>query len=194
MTIEGHHLSVGELEARVRGSSEVIERSHCQAIWLLAKGHTTAEVAEVTALSQRWVNKLARRYERDGADALGDQRRRNPGGRPLLSAEDLAALDERLREPPDDGGLWTGPKVARWMAARLGLAHVHAPRGWEALKKLNWSIQQPRPQNPKSATPDEQAAFKKRARIGGPPVAVETDRAIVVRRGAAESFLVDLSP
>ena len=37
-------------------------------------------------------------------------------------------------------------------------------------------------------------AFKKRARIGGPPVAVETDRAIVTQRGAAESFLVDLSP
>ncbi len=37
-------------------------------------------------------------------------------------------------------------------------------------------------------------SFKKRARIGGPPVAIETDRAIVVRRGAAESFLVDLSP
>jgi hypothetical protein len=36
--------------------------------------------------------------------------------------------------------------------------------------------------------------FKKRARICGPPVAVETDRAIVVRRGATESFLVDLSP
>jgi len=36
--------------------------------------------------------------------------------------------------------------------------------------------------------------FKKRARIGGPPVAVETDLAIVAPRGAAESFLVDLSP
>jgi hypothetical protein len=36
--------------------------------------------------------------------------------------------------------------------------------------------------------------FKKRTRIGGPPVAVETDRAIVEWRGAADSFLVDLSP
>jgi transposase len=107
------------------------------------------------------VNKLARGYERDGADALGEQRRRNPGGRALLSAEDLAALSERLKQPADDGGVWTGPKVARWMAARLGLAQVHPPRGWEALKKLGWSIQQPRPKNPKSATPDEQAAFRK---------------------------------
>jgi transposase len=161
MTITTHHLSIDELEARVRGSSDVVERNHCQAIWLLAKGHTTAEVAEVMALTPRWVNKLARRYERDGATALGDQRRRNPGGKPLLSAADLEALRERLRRPPDDGGLWTGPKVARWIAARRGLAHVHPPRGWEALKKLNWSLQEPRPKNPKSATPEEEAAFKK---------------------------------
>jgi transposase len=36
--------------------------------------------------------------------------------------------------------------------------------------------------------------FKKRARIGGPPVAVETGCAILNRRGAAEDFLVELTP
>jgi hypothetical protein len=54
-----------------------------------------------------------------------------------------------------------GPKVARWIAGRLGLEHVHAPRGWEALKKLRWSIQAPRPRNPKAATAEQEAAFKK---------------------------------
>lgn len=108
MTMMAQHLSIDELEARVRGCSDAVERSHCQAIWLLAKGHSTAEVAEVVALTPRWINKLARRYERTGAVALGDQRRRNPGGKPLLSAADLAALRERLRRPPDDGGLLDG--------------------------------------------------------------------------------------
>jgi hypothetical protein len=27
----------------------------------------------------------------------------------------LAALAERLRMPPDDGGLWSGAKVAAWI-------------------------------------------------------------------------------
>ena len=36
--------------------------------------------------------------------------------------------------------------------------------------------------------------FKKPARIGGPPMAVETGHAILERRGAAERFLVDLTP
>lgn len=53
MALMAQHLSVEELEARFRASKDVVERSHCQAIWLLAKGHTTAEVAEVVALSSR---------------------------------------------------------------------------------------------------------------------------------------------
>ena len=116
-TVEG-------LEARFRAAKDVVERSHCQVVWLLAKGHSTADVAEIVALSPRWVNELARRYEAEGADALGDRRRRNAGAKPLLSADDLEALRERLKTPPDDGGLWSGPKVARWIAARLGLLHV----------------------------------------------------------------------
>ena len=161
MAIGVHHLSVEDLEQRVRGATDAIEKSHCQVIWLLAKGHSTTDVASVTALTPRWITALARRYERQGPSALGDRRRHNRGGKALLSADDLEALRERVRTPPDDGGLWTGPKVAAWMAARLGLARVHAPRGWEALKKLRFSVQVPRPKNPKAATPEEEEAFKK---------------------------------
>jgi hypothetical protein len=45
----------------------------------------------------------------------------------------LAAVAERVKTPPDDGGLWSGPKVAAWMAEFLGREKVHAQRGWEAL-------------------------------------------------------------
>lgn len=161
MAGSAQQLTVEELEDRFRAAKDVVERSHCQVIWLLAKGHSTAEVAEVVALSPRWINELARRYEAEGVDALGDRRRGNRGAKPLLTEADLEALRERLRTPPDDGGLWSGPKVARWIAARRGLVHVHAPRGWEALQKIGWSLQVPRPKNPHAAPPDEQEAFKK---------------------------------
>ena len=36
-------------------------------IWLLSKGRTVGETAEVTAISERWVSKLAERYGRRGA-------------------------------------------------------------------------------------------------------------------------------
>src|SRR3974390_1070784 len=155
------HLTVPELETRFRSSKDVVEQSDCQVIWLVARGHRAAGVADLTALTPRWVSKLSRRYEEGGIGALGDQRARVNGAKPLLSREDLEALRERLESPPDDGGLWSGPKVARWMASRLGLSHVHAPRGWEALKKLGWSLQAPRPKNPKAATPEQEEAFKK---------------------------------
>ncbi|HMQ94681.1 MAG TPA: helix-turn-helix domain-containing protein [Amaricoccus sp.] len=153
--------TVEELGERFRAAKDVVERSHCQVIRLLAKGHSTAEITEIVALSPRWVSKLARRYAAEGVGALGDRRRGNVGARPLLSGEDLEALRERLKTPPDDGGLWSGPKVARWMAARLGLVHVHPPRGWEALKRIGWSIQAPLPRNPKAAGAEEQSAFKR---------------------------------
>ena len=158
---QAYHLDVDELESRFRAAQDVVERSHCQVVWLLARGYTAGEVSELVAMTPRWVNALARRHERDGIDGLGDRRRHNHGARSLLSDADLEALRQRLATPPDDGGVWTSRKVADWIADHLGLEHVHTPRGWEALKKLNWSIQVPRPKNPKAATPEEEAAFKK---------------------------------
>ena len=91
---------------------------------------------------------------------MGDQRQRNGRAASVLTEAVLTALSARLREPPEDGGQWTGPKVARWLAARLGRAKVHAQRGWEALRRVRWSIQAPRPRHPRSATPEQRAEFK----------------------------------
>jgi hypothetical protein len=78
----------------------------------------------------------------------------------VLTPALLTALAERLRAPPEDGGRWTGAKVALWMAGQLGLERVHPQRGWEALKRVRWSPQMPRPRHPRSATPEQRAAFK----------------------------------
>ena len=164
------HLPVGELEARYRASQDVTEARHLQAIWLLAQGRTVLEVAEVLAFVPRWVEQLAARYNASGPEALGDQRRRN--GRPasLPAPALLAALARRLTKPPDDGGVWSGPEAAAWMARRLGLAAVHPQRGWDALRRLGWSPQSPRPRHPRAASPEQRAALKKRsaARWRGP--------------------------
>ena len=88
----------------------------------------------------RWVEELAARYNALGPEALGDQRRRNGRAASLLTEDVLAALAERVRTPPEAGGLWSGPKVAAWMARHLGLARV-PQRGWEALKRIGCSVQ-----------------------------------------------------
>ena len=155
------HLPAEELEARYRAARDATEARHYQAIWLLAQGRTVLEAAEVLAFVPRWVEELAARYNSFGPEALGDQRRRNGRSASLLTPDLLAALAERLREPPEDGGLWSGPKVAAWMARRRGLAKVHPQRGWEALKRLEWSVQTPRPRHPRAATPEDREALKK---------------------------------
>ena len=154
------HLCVAELEARYRAARDATEARHFQAIWLLAQGRTFLEVAAVLAFVPRWLEELAARYNAFGPAALGDQRRRNGRTATLLTEAVLAALAERLKEPPEDGGLWSGPKVAAWMARHLGLAKVHPQRGWEALRRIGWSPQAPRPRHARAATAEEQAAFK----------------------------------
>jgi Helix-turn-helix domain len=73
-----------ELEARFRVAETVVERMHFQVIWVLSKGRTVGETAEITAISERCVSKLAERYAHRGVEALGDRRRDNRGARPLL--------------------------------------------------------------------------------------------------------------
>jgi transposase len=134
---------------------------HYQTIWLLAQGHTIAEVAEITCFVPRWIEELLARYNAFGPNALGDLRRNNGASPSVLRPELLAKLKLRLLDPPPDGGIWTSGKVACWMAAELGVVEVAAQRGWEALKAVAWSIQSPRPKNPKAATPQEEETFKK---------------------------------
>ena len=171
------HLSVADLEARYRAAPDVTEARHFQAIWLLAQGRTVLEASEVLALVPRWVTQLAARYNASGPGALGDRRRRNGRMASLLTEDVLAALAKRVRTPPDDGGAWTGPKVAAWVARHLGLAEVHPQRGWEALKRIGWSIQAPRPRHARAATPEQRAAFKggsRRRWRGGPGRRIRT--------------------
>ena len=154
------HLVVEALEARYRAARDATEARHTQAIWLLAQGRTVLEVAEVLAFAPRWVKELAARYNAHGPAALGDQRRRNGRAASLLREDVLAALAERLQAPPEDGGLWSGAKVAAWMARHRGVEHVYPQRGWEARQRIGWSLQAPRPRHPRAATPEQQAAFK----------------------------------
>jgi hypothetical protein len=156
----------------------VTEARHTQAIWLLAQGRAVLDVAGVLAFAPRWVEQLAARHNAHGPDALGDRRRHNGRAASVLTPALLEALAGRLRAPPEDGGRWTGPKVALWMARRLGVERVHPQRGWEALKRVRWSIQTPRPRHPRSATPEQRAEFRggSRRRSPGPRRRTPTGR------------------
>jgi transposase len=169
------HLSTAELGQRYRAARQPIERSHLQIVWLVSQGRSEREVAAVTGYGQRWIAEIVRRYNAGGASGLGDQRARNTGARPLLNQEDEVALRDTLAGPPADGGLWTGPKVAAWMTARLG-RKVWPQRGWDYLQKLGYRSQVPRPRHAKAASAEEQEAFKRGSRAKWTSAAPRTPR------------------
>jgi transposase len=158
------HLSIAELEERFRTAKDPILARHAQVIWLLAQGHTTAQVSAVTSFGPRWIAQLLARYNAEGVCALGDLRQRNGRAPSVLKPDLLERLRVRLADRPPDGGLWTSRKVGQWLAGALGLETVSAQRGWEALQRIGWSIQKPRPRHVKAATPEQEAAFKKTRR------------------------------
>jgi transposase len=157
------HASTEELERHYRKAKDPVERSHHQIVWLLSQGRTTEEVCEVTGYSPGWVRRIARRYNERGVEGLGDRRHANPGAREraLLDEEGQAQLREALLGPPPGGGMWSGPKVARWIAQRNGLKKVHVQRGFEYLRKVGMSPQVPRPSDAQGADDSEREAFKK---------------------------------
>lgn len=161
------HRGLSELEERFRTAKDPILARHVQVIWLLAQGHTTAEVSAVTSFVPRWIEQWLARYNAEGLAALGDLRRHKGRAPALLKPDVLERLRVRLADPPPDGGLWTSGKGARWMAGELGREAVSAQRGWEALRRIGGSIQKPRPRHPKAATPEEGAAVKRTGRGRG---------------------------
>jgi transposase len=166
MTTIKHHLTATELERLYETASEPIAKSHFHALWLLSRGYGIGQVADLLSFSTRWVRILIKRYNEGGPERLGDQRVNNGTEATILTPGALAALKERLQSPPEDGGQWTGPKIARWLARFHGLKSVHDQRGWDALMAIGWSIQQPRPRHPAAADAADRARLKKTAAGG----------------------------
>lgn len=166
MTAIKPHLSTAELEHRYETASEPIAKSHFHALWLLSRGYDIDQVASLLSFSTRWVRILIKRYNDGGPDRLGDQRVNNGAEATILTADALAALRTRLQSLPEDGGQWTAPKIARWLAGYHGLKSVHDQRGWDALMAIGWSVQQPRPRHPEAADEADRAGLKKTAAGG----------------------------
>ena len=155
------HLRTEELKRRYLACQKAQEKTRWRALYLISKGVIAAQAARRVGRTSGWVTQLVSRYNRQGPDAIPRQGGRGDVGRPpKLSAPLAKELDKALRSRPPDGGLWTGPKVAAWIAEKSGQG-VHHSTGWRALKRLGFSLQTPRPANKRRASAEEQAAFKK---------------------------------
>ena len=156
------HLSVEEIEKRYRSASEGVERSQWQIIWLLVGGKTSREVEAATGYSLTWIRNIAGRYNRAGADGIGDRRHGNPGQAGNLTKAQDQALRTAFEAAQSRGENWTGRQVAHWMSECLGRP-IHMQRGYEWLAKHRLTAQVPCPSH-QEADAAEQQAFKKSSR------------------------------
>ncbi len=157
------HLDYSELTRCYRSCHDGKERIRWLIIRLLSRPNNpmkVEQVAEITGMSADGIRKIARRYNLTGPDGLKDGHSRHPGGKSkVLIEEQLKQLYERLQTPPDDGGLWSGPKVGELIQQYFGIK-VHRTTGWDYLKRLGFTLQVPRPIHTKSATAEAQVIFK----------------------------------
>jgi transposase len=156
------HLSVAELQQRYRTARDAALARRWQALWLLSQDQPIGSVATLVGLHRNSLRALLKRYNARGPAAVSDARVHNPGSRqPYLTPAQEDALRAALSQPHPDGGVWNGPRVARWIAQATGRPKIHRQFGWAMLRRLGLTPQVPRPRHRQAATPEQQDEWKK---------------------------------
>ena len=134
------HLEAAQLKQRYQTCPEPVASRRWHLLWLVATDWSIKQAALAVGISYDYAKAIVSHYNQDGEMAVTNRRQtRHSGGKPaLLNEAQLAQLRQALSRPPDDGGLWSGPKVARWIAQQTG-QKVWAQRGWDYLKRCRFS-------------------------------------------------------
>ncbi|MDY6784746.1 MAG: helix-turn-helix domain-containing protein [Cyanobacteriota bacterium] len=132
------YLTVKDLKNRYRQARDTAEARRWHLLYLVAQKWTIKQAAQIVDLNYDYAKELIQRYNREGPLSLQNRskNRQRPTSRALLTAEQQQELQQLLQGPAPDGGPWSGPKVARWIAKKTGRKRVWPQRGWEYLKRL----------------------------------------------------------
>jgi transposase len=160
------HLSFEEITKRYRECSDGHIKTWWHIIWLMSKPGervTVNDASKMVGCHPNSARMVVHRYNAEGPDGVRDRRGDNPGQEPLLNEELRAELSKELLKRAPDGGLWTGSKVEQWVKDKTGRKPGKTV-GWKYLRRLGFTLQQPRPSNTQAASKEEQATFKKSSR------------------------------
>jgi transposase len=110
-----------ELARRLR--ARTIERrayERLRIVQTVADGATIPQAARALGLHEQTVRKFVVRFAAEGFAGLADRPR--AGRPPVLTEEDLAAVEARLDEDAATGArTWTLPQLAAWLAEERGV-------------------------------------------------------------------------
>jgi molybdenum-dependent DNA-binding transcriptional regulator ModE len=111
------HHSFDELKQKYLKSQDLVEARRWHLIWKVSLGWSIKNSAIAVGINYDYAQEILKKY-----NELGEQGVKNlkaishlsmRGKKPLLSLEEVEKLKEELVANPSDGGIWTGPKVAR---------------------------------------------------------------------------------
>src|SRR6516165_7450971 len=109
------HLPSEEVGRRYRNCPDPKEKTRWHLIWLLLQPGeplSCERAAPMVGLSDVHARAVLKRWNALGPAGLADRRKLNKSPGKLTPAQ-LAELYDALRGEAPDGGLWSGPKVAR---------------------------------------------------------------------------------
>ncbi len=134
------HYSSEELKKKYLKSKDSVESRRWHLLWKISLGWTIKYSAIAVGISYNYAQEILREYNKSGAKALKNghknPQKRSRGKKPLLSKEQIEKLKQELESVPSpEDGIWTGPKVARWIEKETGREKVRNQRGWDYLKK-----------------------------------------------------------
>ncbi|XWK87162.1 MAG: winged helix-turn-helix domain-containing protein [Phormidium sp.] len=160
------HLSERELKNRYWRAMNLVEARRWHLLWLISQKMTIREASIVIGMNYDYAREIVKLYNQQGEEAIIKKQptKKKRPNHALLNAEQLEELRLSLKGESPDKGIWTGPKVAQWIARRTGREKVWFQRGWDYLKQCRYSPQKPRPQHQKGDQ-IEQEEFKKNCRF-----------------------------
>ena len=131
----------------------MVESRRWHLLWKVSLGWTVKNSAIAVGYSYPYAKSILKRYNQDGAAGVQNYKNKTSrharGKRRLLSEQQLEKLTIAIEQKAPDGGIWTGTKVARWIEKETGQEKIWNQRGWDYLKKCNYSWQSPRQQHRK---------------------------------------------
>jgi transposase len=160
MHVAPHH-DAEELEALAGRQPRVTQWRRLRAVFLAHEGCTAEAIAAALGCTPRAVQKWVARYNRGGADALGDRPGR--GRKPALPPGECDRLRDRITAGPtaEDGvRAFHGPDVRRILRDEFGVP-LCQQAVYDTLHRLGLSSLMPRPVHRKT-DPEAQEAFKKK--------------------------------
>jgi transposase len=157
-----NHLSSNELKSRYLKSQDSVEARRWHLIWKVSLGWSIKNSAVAIGINYDYSQEIIKRYNRSGEEGIKNLKKisqtRKGGKKQILNEQQIEKLKQEIEKRPSDGGIWTGAKVARWIEEETGIEKVWNQRGWDYLKKCDYSWHRPR-QKHRKEDEIEQAEF-----------------------------------